>query len=152
MRTGGIKVSSLSADLLQADPTEPDVALMVQAEAQRGSKRLEFASQQSRDLCLLASDAFAAMAGEPQHAGLCQVWEGEGYGDYYGRLHGQVLARASYKLHATHSTRHTRKVLARVLEGNAQRIRRTARRIFNPSRLGEFIPPLGAFVTRQQVA
>ena len=40
---------------------------------------------------MLAGKAFAALAADPSFEGGCKVWEGDGYGDYYGRLHGQVI-------------------------------------------------------------
>ena len=50
---------------------------------------------QQRDLLVLVARALSAVQSEATQEGACQVWEGEGYVDYYGRLHGQVIPNPS---------------------------------------------------------
>ena len=41
-------------------------------------------------LCAAWAGALSAVQSEASQEGGCQVWEGDGYVDYYGKLHGQV--------------------------------------------------------------
>ena len=47
-------------------------------------------SAEDRDLLILAAKAFTTLEAEPSFEAKCRVWEGEGYGDYYGAIHGQA--------------------------------------------------------------
>lgn len=48
-------------------------------------------SAETSDLAVLSCKAFLALTADPSFEGYCKVWEGDGYGDYYGQLHGQVM-------------------------------------------------------------
>ena len=111
-RFGGNEVVPLDANVLRADRSDPTaLRLLRPADAEKAAAAADGAdggtgtaagagvgvrcvcdAPQQRDLLVLAAKAFAAMGGEPQHEGACQVWEGEEYADYYGVLHAQVRA------------------------------------------------------------
>jgi NIMA-interacting peptidyl-prolyl cis-trans isomerase 1 len=50
-----------------------------------------FGGQQQRDLAVLFAKATYSLQQEASFESKCRVWEGEGYGDYYGLIYGNVM-------------------------------------------------------------
>ena len=88
-RFGGTKVIELASDALMIDPSDPAGLLLNQPNA-KAPTACGLSSPQERDLLVLAAQAFTSLDKEASFEGKCKVWEGEGYGDYYGLIHGQV--------------------------------------------------------------
>jgi len=87
-RFGGTKVFDLSATVLSCDPEDPAGLLLA---TQKKPIACGLQKTEERDLLVLTSKAFSQLEGEASHEGKCKVWEGEGYGEYFGYLYGQVL-------------------------------------------------------------
>ena len=83
-------VLELSSDLLKVDATDPS-ALTLQPPGGGKAIHCTLHSQQERDTIVLVAKAFTSLASEPSFEQKCRVWEGEGYGDYYGQIYGNVM-------------------------------------------------------------
>ena len=83
-------VLELSADLLKVDQRDPS-ALILNPPAGGKAIHCTLSGQQARDTLVLVAKAFTSLAGEPSFEQKCRVWEGEGYGDYFGRIYGNVM-------------------------------------------------------------
>ena len=92
---GGTTVLELANSTIALDPDDPDDLTLNQLEPAKPIKcsveSAERPAHELRDLLILSARCFVSLAAEPSFEGTCRVWEGDGYGDYYGRLHGQVM-------------------------------------------------------------
>ena len=86
----GTTVSELGSDVLKVDRDDPSNLSFVPT---GGGKSVEcgLASQQQRDLLCLCAKAFTSLSKEPSFEQKCRVWEGDGYGDYFGKIYGDVM-------------------------------------------------------------
>ena len=91
-RFGGTETIELSPSVLRVDLSDPAaLRLMRSADDVAADGVRCVCDTQQRDLLVLVARALSATQNEATQEGGCQVWEGEGYVDYYGRLHGQVI-------------------------------------------------------------
>ena len=89
-RHGGTSLYALDKALLRAMPQNPLGVLITRSDSDEPLKAT-LASTQQRDLLVLTATAYHALTIDASHQGACRVWEGDEYGPYYGRLHGQHL-------------------------------------------------------------
>ena len=91
-RFGGTDTIELSPSVLRVDLSDAaSLHLMRSADAVAADGIRCVCDTQQRDLLVLVARTLSAVQREPTQEGKCQVWEGEGYVDYYGSLHGQVI-------------------------------------------------------------
>ena len=88
-RSGGEECFELVPELLRSDPRNPCAFQLTPPGG--AALRCTVNTASGRDLVLLAAGAFCMLTREASHEGALQVWEGNGYGNYHGALHGQVL-------------------------------------------------------------
>lgn len=81
-------VAPLSATVLQVDPIDPSLLVM---QTEKKPISCTAPGQQQRDLLVLCAKAFTSLNQEASYEAGCRVWEGDGYGDYYGMIYGQVM-------------------------------------------------------------
>ena len=94
-RFGGTRTEKLATGLLRTDASDP-LTLWLTADGVGGdanAKQLKvtFETQQSRDLAALTAECLVSLDKDAAFDAPCQVWEGDEYGPYHGRLHGEVL-------------------------------------------------------------
>ena len=94
-RFGGTRTEKLATGLLRTDASDP-LTLWLAADGVGGdanAKQLKvtFETQQSRDLAALTAECLVSLDKDAAFDAACQVWEGDEYGPYHGRLHGEVL-------------------------------------------------------------
>ena len=83
-------LQDLGPNVLQLDAADPSALTFTPP---NGAKAVHCTldAQQQRDLIVLLAKAFASLAAEPSFEQKCRVWEGDGYGDYYGQIFGNVM-------------------------------------------------------------